>query len=69
MRCKALLAWHHAGPSWQVVVERSILRRYLLARQAGRHRTAVEHLHAHVAGSLDAQRQIRHAVWHRSATR
>ncbi len=61
MRCKALLAWHHARPSWQVIVERSILRRYALARQVGRHRTAVEHLRAHVAGSLDAQRQIRHA--------
>ena len=61
MRCKALLAWHHDRPSWQVIVERSILRRYALARQVGRHRTAVEHLRAHVAGSLDAQRQIRHA--------
>jgi GT2 family glycosyltransferase len=59
MRCKTLLAWHHAGP-WRTVVERSILRRYLLARQAGRHRTAVEHLRAHVAGGLDGQRQIRH---------
>ncbi len=50
------------GPTWRTVVERSILRRYLLARQVGRHRTAVEHLRAHVAGCIDAQRQIEHAV-------
>jgi hypothetical protein len=62
MRCKSILAWRHAGPSWQVVVERSILRRYLLAQQQGRHRTAAEYLRAHVAGTLDAQRQIRHAA-------
>jgi GT2 family glycosyltransferase len=59
MRCKTLLAWHHTG-AWRTVVERSILRRYLLSRQAGRNRTAVENLRAHVAGSLDGQRQIRH---------
>lgn len=62
MRCKTLLAWHHAGPSWKAVVENSIVRRYFLDRQIGRHRTAAEHLNAHVAGVLDAQRQLHHAA-------
>lgn len=62
MRCKTLLAWRHATANWPVIVERSILRRYLLARQSGRHRAAAEHLRAHVAGSLDARRQINHAT-------
>jgi GT2 family glycosyltransferase len=62
MRCKTLLAWRHANATWPVIVERLILRRYLLARQTGHHRAAAEHLRAHVAGSLDARRQIRHAT-------
>jgi GT2 family glycosyltransferase len=64
MRCKSLLAWRNSNVSWPTIVERSILRRYLLDRQLGRHRAAVEHLHAHVAGSLDARRQIQHALAH-----
>lgn len=62
MRCKALLTWRHANAGWQATVERTILRRYLVARQAGSHRAAVEHLGAHVAGARDARRQIRHLV-------
>jgi GT2 family glycosyltransferase len=62
MRCKSLLAWRHANATWQDIVERSILRRYLLAYQAGRPQTATVQLRAHIAGSLEAQRQIRHAL-------
>jgi GT2 family glycosyltransferase len=61
MRCKTLLAWRHAA-TWETIVERSILRRYLLARQAGDYRSAAEHLRAHVAGTVEARRQIVHAT-------
>ena len=45
-----------------MIVERAILRRYLLDRQAGLHRAAAENLSAHVAGTVDAQRQIDHMI-------
>lgn len=61
MRCKTLLAWCHAFPSWQASVEGAILRRYLLARHSGNQRRATEHLRAHVAGTVDARRQIDHS--------
>jgi GT2 family glycosyltransferase len=60
MRCKTLLAWRHDHARWESTIERSILRRYLLGRQLGRQRTATEYLRAHVAGRLDAHRQLRH---------
>jgi GT2 family glycosyltransferase len=69
MRCKSLLAWQHANAGWQAVVERSILRHYLLARQTRQHRTAAVQLRAHVAGSVDAQRQIRHVTARNEALR
>jgi GT2 family glycosyltransferase len=67
MRCKALLAWRHAGAVWRHSVEGSIVRRYALARQSGSAPGAAAHVRAHVAGYLDAQRQIRHAAAHKAA--
>jgi GT2 family glycosyltransferase len=60
MRCKSLFAWHQLGAVWPSVIEASIVRRYALTRQTGTRRAAIEHLHAHVAGVLDARRQIHH---------
>jgi GT2 family glycosyltransferase len=65
MRCKALLAWCHEPGDWEASVEGAILRRYLLARHAGNHRKASEHLQAHLSGALDARRQIRHSDYGR----
>ncbi len=62
MRCKTLLAWCHDGPNWEASVEYAILRRYLLARRAGNDKRASDYLRAHVLGSVDARRQIRHSV-------
>ena len=60
MRCKSLFAWHQLGAVWPSVIEASIVRRYTLTRQTATRRAAIEHLHAHVAGVLDARRQIHH---------
>jgi GT2 family glycosyltransferase len=61
MRCKALLAWRHAHASWQASVERCIIRRYVNFRQALGPGIAASYLRAHVAGYVDAQRQVRHS--------
>ncbi len=61
MRCKTLLAWRHDPMNWEASIENSILRRYLLARHAGHRSRAPDNFYAHLSGSADARRQIRHS--------